>query len=102
MNNADTELNDLDIIVLNKLINTDKYHPIKSKILCEECNITFRRLKQIVKKLRNEYPIVAKETDGGGYWMAKTNDEIISFTNMIEARKNGYEETIFQMHKHLV
>lgn len=93
------ELDELDILVLNKIQNASKQYPITSKILRSECNLSFRNLKKIITKLRNEYPIVSKETNGGGYWIAVDNNDIINFTNMIEARKNGYEETIHKMIK---
>ena len=91
------ELNDLEVLVLNKIQNASKKYPAKSKYLRQECNISFRHLKQIITNLRNEYPIVSKETNGGGYWIAENATDILNFTHMIEARKQGYEETIDKM-----
>ena len=45
--------------------------------------------------------IVSKETDGGGYWLAKTQNDILQFIKMINARKIGYEQTIDKMEKFL-
>lgn len=90
---------ELKILVLNKIQNANKIFPIKQKILCQDFNLTPRILKQIITSLREEYPIVSKETNGGGYWMATTSEEIIQFINMIGARKKGYEQTIQKMAK---
>lgn len=92
---------DLKIIVLNKIQNANKEKPITSKTLCNELNISFRLLKELITSLRADYPIVSKETNGGGYWIATTESEILSFINMINARKRGYEETIQKMNIHL-
>ena len=93
------EFSDLEILVLNKIQNADKRNPITSKKLREECNISFRNLKRYITNLRTEYPIVSKETNGGGYWIAETDVDIVNFVSMIEARKKGYEETITKMLK---
>lgn len=90
---------ELKILILNKIQNVNKQYPITSKKLCNDINIPFRVLKRCITSLRDEYPIVSKETNGGGYWIATTDEEILSFTNMIEARKKGYEETITKMLK---
>lgn len=91
----------LDYIVLNKIQNASRTLPIKLKRLCDEINISPRIAKRIITKLRKEYPIVSKETNGGGYWMATTPEEVNDFISMINARKFGYEETINTMKKHL-
>lgn len=90
---------DLDMLVLNKIQVANALCPISSKTLCNDLNISFRILKQIITKLRNDFPIVSKETNGGGYWIATSDDEILAFTNMINARKCGYDETINKMLK---
>ena len=86
------------------LISTkaSKIKPIRGRDLCIECNISSRDLKKIIVLLREDYPIVAKETDGGGYWIAESSDDIINFIQMIERRKNGYENTIKVMNEHLI
>lgn len=96
------QFNNLSIFILNKLKNTNENNPITSKQLCKEYKISFRLLKQIITRLREDYPIVSKETNGGGYWLATTNREILNFTNMIEARKKGYEDTINKMIKFII
>ena len=93
------KMNFLKCLVLNKLQNTDKLNPVTSKTLCAELNISFRLLKSIITELRNNYPIVSKETSGGGYWLAKQKKEVTMFIGMIEARKLGYEDTIKKMKK---
>lgn len=92
---------ELKILVLNKIRNCSKQKPITSKKLCDDVNISFRLLKEIITDLREDYPIVSKETHGGGYWIATDFIDILNFINMIEARKKGYEETIQKMYIHL-
>lgn len=98
----DTEkLEELKIATYNLIADATKHKPIKGKTLCFELNLSFRLVKQIITELRNKYPIVSKETDGGGYWLAKDSDDIARFIKMIDARKNGYEDTITKMKKFL-
>ena len=93
---------DLKILVLNKIQNATKSYPIKGKELCNSLNLPFRIIKELIVSLREEYPIVAKETDGGGYWIAESESDIVNYINMIEARKKGYEQTIDTMKTHLI
>ena len=98
----DTEkLEELNIATYNLIADATKRKPIKGKTLCFELGLSFRLVKQIITELRNEYPIVSKETDGGGYWLATDTDDIVRFIKMIDARKNGYEDTITKMRKFL-
>ena len=87
--------------VYNLIANASKSKPIKGKTICFESGLSFRIVKQIISELREEYPIVSKETDGGGYWLATDKDDIVRFIKMIDARKNGYEDTITKMKKFL-
>lgn len=93
------ELNDLDVIILNKIQNATKLKPIQLKTLSILTNLPYRKIKKIITKLRKEYAIVSKETLGGGYWIAENNQDIYNFIGMIEARKQGYEDTINKMLK---
>lgn len=89
--------------VINEIRNfASKSKPITADKLCSNFNITFRHLKQIITALREDYPIVAKETDGGGYWLAESENDIIEYINMINRRKRGYENTIKIMNRFLV
>lgn len=92
----------LKIEVLNIIRNHRKDYPIQSKELCTRLNIPFRILKEVITELRESIPIVSKETNGGGYWIAESDEEILDYINMINARKQGYEETINKMKKLLV
>ena len=89
--------------VLNEIRNkASKRLPITSNKLCSDFQLTFRELKRIITELRNDYPIVSKETNGGGYWLAETEEDIIDFVNMINRRKMGYENTVYIMQQHLL
>lgn len=97
----DKKYNELDIMILNKIQNASKQFPVKGKVLCDEFNLSFRNVKAIITKLREDYPIVSKQTNGGGYWISEDETDILNFINMINARKIGYEETINKMNTHL-
>lgn len=90
---------ELESIVLNEIRKGNKKHPITGKKLCNNVNLNFRLVKELITKLRDEYPIVAKETNGGGYWLAEDKEDILDYVKMIEKRKKGYEETIVKMLK---
>ncbi len=92
---------ELKLQVYNLIANASKGYPIKGKQICNEVNLPFRTVKELITELRNEYPIVSKETGDGGYWIAKTDTDIEAFIKMIEARKQGYELTIEKMKKFL-
>lgn len=92
----------LKILLLNKLQNTDIKNPIQGKKLCSELNINSRTFKSLLRDIRLDYPIVAKETNGGGYWLAHTDAEIVDYINMLERHKVGYDDTISKMTKLLI
>ena len=60
-----------------------------------------RTLKEAITELRNDFAICAKETDGGGYWIGHTNQEVREYIIMIEKHKAGYDRTIDKMTKFL-
>lgn len=93
--------NELDVLVLNQIRKGTRLKPAKTRDLCFDFNINRRTLKYIVSRLREEYPIVSQDINGGGYWLANNNDELITFLNMMENRKKGYIETIDKMTKYL-
>ena len=72
-----------------------------NKHIYPDFNITFRELKKVITALREDYAIVSKETDGGGYWIAESEDDILDFIQMIERRKTGYENTLKSMYDFL-
>lgn len=86
--------------VLN-LIPTEKEHAITSQELIKLTGLKFRELKRIITELRVEYPICAKETGGGGYWIAETDYDIKEFIGMISRRRDGYNKTIDVMENHI-
>lgn len=92
---------ELRIAVYNLIRNASKKYPVKGKTICNELNLTFRVVKELITDLREEYPIVSKETGDGGYWIAESEHDILTFIKMIEARKDGYETTITKMKKYL-
>ena len=88
----------LEVSVYNYIKNNaSKKNPVQGRTLCNEINVSFRELKRIITDLRKDYPIVAKETEGGGYWIAETEDDVIDFIRMIQRHQKGYEETIKTM-----
>jgi hypothetical protein len=63
--------------------------------------LSFRKLKEIITILRDTHPICSTELNGGGYWLANDNSEIMSFIRMIERRRKGYDNTIRTMSTHI-
>ncbi len=64
-------------------------------------HLTSRAVKGLIAELRVEYPICSKETEGGGYWMAENEQDIIEFIKMIERRRNAHNKTIEVMSHHI-
>lgn len=64
-------------------------------------HLTSRSVKALITELRVEYPICSKETEGGGYWMAENEQDIIEFVKMIERRRNAHNKTIEVMSHHI-
>jgi len=71
--------------------------PELSRLTC----LTLRAVKCLITELRVEYPICAKETEGGGYWMAESEQDILEFVKMIERRRAAYSKTIEVMSHHI-
>lgn len=89
-------------LVYNEIRNkATKAHPIKERTLRNNLNISRRVLQKVLVTLREDYPIVAKETEDGGYWIAEDEADIIAFIQMMTRRKNGYENTITLMNNFL-
>lgn len=86
--------------VLNAIPKKQK-NAIKQKDLCRKVGLTPRALKEYVTDLRPEYPIVAKQTDGGGYWIAENLVDIRRYLIMIENRRKGYQRTEEIMKKYI-
>lgn len=94
------EKSELKELVLN-LIPSNKYNAITLADLSSFTGYPYRTLKEIITELRKSYPICSKETDGGGYWIAENEEDIVEFVKMIERRKSGYQRTIDTMKTHL-
>ena len=64
-------------------------------------HLSSRAVKGLITELRVEYPICSKETEGGGYWMAESEQDIVEFVKMIERRRNAHNKTIEVMSHHI-
>lgn len=84
-----------------ELIPDKRAEAIQSKELQALTGLPLRRLKEVITELRKEYPICSKEIDGGGYWIAESENDIREFIMMIAKRRNGYNKTINRMQRHL-
>lgn len=60
-----------------------------------------RKIKEIISELRTCIPVVSKETDGGGYWIADNPEDVRRFMIMISNRRDGYNRTLEKMQKYL-
>ena len=69
--------------------------------LCARVGMSKRMVKEVITLLRDDHPICAQETNGGGYWIAENDEHVYAFIRMIERRKRGYDETIDKMRAHV-
>jgi len=93
---------ELRVRVLNEIRNNaSKLYPIKLSKLKDNVGLSSRETKRIISDLRNDYPIVAKEVEGGGYWLAEDEADIVDFIQMIERRRDGYQNTLHKMYAFL-
>ena len=87
-------------IILN-LISQTRAEAIPGPELSRLTHLTSRAVKNLITELRVEHPICSKETEGGGYWMAENEQDIIEFVKMIERRRNAHNKTIEVMSHHI-
>ncbi len=87
--------------IILSLIPQTQEEAIPGPKLSRLTHLTPRAIKALIAELRVEYPICSKETDGGGYWMAENEQDIIEFIKMIERRRNAYNKTIEVMSHHM-
>lgn len=87
--------------IILSLIPQTREEAIPGIELSRLTQLTSRAVKYLITELRVEYPICAKETEGGGYWMAENEQDILEFVNMIERRRNTHNKTIEVMSHHI-
>lgn len=103
MENKEKKYTVMHMMVLGKIRSSaSKEKPIKQKDLRYDLNISSRKLKAIISDLRDEYPIMSRQSNGGGVWLATSEEEILDFITMINSHKKTYEKTIEKMNRHLV
>jgi predicted transcriptional regulator len=87
--------------IILSLIPQMREEAIPGPELSRLTHLTPRAIRELVTELRIEYPICSKETEGGGYWMAENEQDIIEFVKMIERRRNAHSKTIEVMSHHI-
>lgn len=87
-------------IILNQ-IPKEHANAITLPDLCARVGMSKRMVKEVITLLRDEHPVCAQETNGGGYWIAESDEDVYAFIRMIERRKRGYDETIDKMRAHV-
>lgn len=87
--------------IILSLIPKTQAEAIQGPELSRLTHLTSRKVKALITELRIEYPICSKETEGGGYWMAENEQDIIEFVKMIERRRNAHNKTIEVMSHHI-
>ena len=83
------------------LIPSKKKYALSGSEISLITGYSSRKVRRLINDLRNEFPIVAKEADKGGYWLAESKEDIKDFINMQQNRMNGYQRTINAMANHL-
>ena len=86
--------------VLESITGTTK-EPTSTKELMLRTGLTLRQLKAVIYQLRKDHPICSRSKDGGGYWIAQTDDEVREFINMLHARVYSSQKTLDYMLNHL-
>ena len=94
------EFNDLAELVLGSITGTSE-NPTTRDELLRRTGLKLRDLKLIIYRLREHYPICSRETDGGGYWIANTDDDVREYIQMLVNRMRGNNTTIKYMLSHL-
>ena len=74
--------------------------PVTTEELCNHTGLTGRQLRNLIQEIREDYPIVSREDEGGGYWLGNS-DDIQNFIDRILSRKRRYEKTIRVMKRHI-
>lgn len=87
--------------IILSLIPQTREEAIPGSELSRLTHLTSRAVKGLITALRVEHPICSKETEGGGYWMAESEQDIIEFVKMIERRRNAHNKTIEIMSHHI-
>lgn len=87
--------------IILSLIPQTRAEAIPGRELSRLAHLTPSMVKSLISELRVEHPICSKETEGGGYWMAESEQDIIEFVKMIERRRNAYNKTIEVMSHHI-
>ena len=88
--------------IILSLIPQTQEEAIPGRELTRLTHLSLRTVKYLITELRVEYPICSKETEGGGYWMAENEQDIIEFIKMIERRRDAYNKTIEIMSHHML
>lgn len=83
------------------LIPAGKSNAITTNDLTSHLGCSRRMLKKAILELRAEKPICSKDTGGGGYWIADCDEDIVSFNNVLSARRDTTDATIQKMTEHI-
>ena len=88
--------------VYNKIRNkASSKKPITGKELRDYFDLDSRQLQKVLTELRQDYPIVARETYPCGYFVAKNEDDIVNYIQLLQTHVKGYKNTLKLMNAHL-
>lgn len=89
-------------IILTNLTQLKDGESLTLKDFRDLTGLKDRSIKAIIKSLRIELPIVARNTNGGGYWIAKNTKDLEDYVKLLKTNIAGYEETLGVMVDHLI
>lgn len=87
-------------IILN-LIPKEKESAITLTNLVGYTGLKARTVKYIITSLRIEYPVCSQDINGGGYWIAESDQDIKDFLSMMITRRDSYNKSISIMQSHI-
>ena len=89
-------------IILTNLLALAEGESLTLKDFRNLTGLKDRGIKEIIKNLRIELPIVARTVKGGGYWIAKDKESIEAYVKLLKTTIAGYEQNINVMLDHLI
>jgi len=86
--------------ILDLLSHTES-NAISGSDIMAYTGLTRREVTDLMVKLRETYPVCSKVHDGGGYWIATTNNEISRYIGQLDRRISGIKRTMALMTEHI-
>lgn len=87
--------------VVLSLLRKGKENKVNLNYIVKLTNISRRQVGYIINELREFYPICSTTLDGGGYWIADCNKDIVDFVKQEEKLIKAHKQNINFMEGHI-